>query len=130
MELVAILFAVGVLFEVSLAIYSRVRGRALQIACAGNLRRVYQALRLYASDWDGHLPLPRIWLFDPDDLFREISLLPHISKEQLVGKREWKYVTVGIDPPEDDKFLPVQGAGRFSIARLLKSLMEQASGAT
>jgi len=57
-ELLVVIAIIAVLAGLLLPALSRAKGSAQRIAFASNLRQIRLALGLYATDHEGHLPLP------------------------------------------------------------------------
>jgi len=56
-EILVVIIVIAILAALLFPVYARVRARAAQTACMGNLRQIATAIRLYTDDSNGLLPL-------------------------------------------------------------------------
>ncbi len=56
-ELLVVIAIIALLSAMLFPAFSRARAKAQQTACTSNLKQIYNALMMYAADYDGNLPL-------------------------------------------------------------------------
>jgi prepilin-type N-terminal cleavage/methylation domain-containing protein len=55
-ELLVVVAIIAILAALLFPVFAKARERARRSQCAGNLRQIGAAMRLYIDDWDGRLP--------------------------------------------------------------------------
>ena len=56
-ELLVVIAIIAILAAILFPVFARAREKARQTTCTSNLKQIGLALEMYASDWDGLLPL-------------------------------------------------------------------------